>query len=1018
MSKTSKSKKLVNPASTDENWDDILSAEIAKNVPVSPVVNSTTPKSDKKLNEDEDDDDEEEEEKDSGASKKDKKKKKKKKPSEKSEGIAVNKPISATAQAILLQQQRVEAENARVRALQEEQDRIIREEEEREAAEEKAIEDEKERKRKAKQDKLTAQKQAGTYMTKAEKEKAKKSQARLDQMKASGLLDNVSAISSAGGNNEQTKIVYSSNNKNKKKTVGGVEKSTATTVEIETEEEEESVVVEVAEKIVELSIAASVKEEIGDVKVVVAAVVVEEEEDLDWENDDFEVNIVVPVAVKEAVGKVNHHLQQHVQYEEEEEEEEVDLIALERQEKEARDKKLGLERRKRDEELRLKREREENERAELDRQAREAAIKKEESRKRRTALEKTARDARSADNLRAAISCIMGHVDTGKTKLLDKIRNTNVQEGEAGGITQQIGATHFPRDTLILQTQCMQPSDPFDIRLPGLLVIDTPGHESFTNLRNRGSSLCDIAILVIDLMHGLEPQTIESINLLTRKNAPFIVALNKVDRLYGWKKLPDGPIRQALAQQDENCRLEFKDRTDRIVLQLNKLGLNAKLYWENDSLDDTVSLVPTSALSGEGVPDLLMNLIRFSQSRLEDRLKYMEFVQCTVLEVKIIEGLGPSIDVVLLNGTLREGDKIVISTLDGPQITTIRALLTPPPNREMRIKSEYIHHTSLQGAMGVKIVATDLQRAVAGTPLMVIYPEDDLDDVMEDVQSDLTKVTKLETDTKGVSVHASTLGALEALLQFLREECKPAIPVSTVSIGTIFKRDVIKANLMNEKKKPEYATILAFDVRVDPEAIEYAEECGVRIFTADIIYHLFDQFTAYMNELMEKRRAEALAIAVHPCILKIFPHHVFNKKDPIVLGVEVVEGTLKLHTPLHIPLLGLDVGRVASIENNHKEVQSAKKGANVAVKITNSDNPNMMYGRQFDHTSLLYSKISRDSIDALKEFFKDDITKEDLTLLVKLKKIFQISDSKPKKASSSSSPRKGGQNNADEDEDD
>ena len=230
----------------------------------------------------------------------------------------------------------------------------------------------------------------------------------------------------------------------------------------------------------------------------------------------------------------------------------------------------------------------------------------------------------------------------------------------------------------------MQKTRPFDIKIPGLLVIDTPGHESFTNLRNRGSSLCDIAILVIDLMHGLEQQTIESLNMLRRKKTPFVVALNKVDRCYGWKTMPDCPIQEALAVQDENCRLEFKDRAERVILQLNEQGLNAKLYWENDDPDDTISLVPTSAISGEGVPDLLAMLITNAQERQTEQLMYMEVLQCTVLEVKVIEGLGHTVDVVLVNGTLREGDTIVVSTMEGPVVTNIRALLTPPPNREMR----------------------------------------------------------------------------------------------------------------------------------------------------------------------------------------------------------------------------------------------------------------------------------------------------------------------------------------------
>ena len=347
-------------------------------------------------------------------------------------------------------------------------------------------------------------------------------------------------------------------------------------------------------------------------------------------------------------------------------------------------KMLGLERARREEEARLKREAEEQAAEEEERKAREARLKKELSRKKRLERETTAKAARTPDRLRSPICCIMGHVDTGKTKLLDKIRHTNVQEGEAGGITQQIGATKFPRETLAAQTAAMQATCPFDIRLPGLLMIDTPGHESFSNLRNRGSSLCDIAILVIDLMHGLEQQTIESLNMLLQKNTPFVVALNKVDRCYGWKTMPDCPIREALAAQDENCRAEFEDRSTRIMVQLSEKGVNSGLYW-NITDPDYVPLIPTSAISGEGVPDILMNLILRTQDGQTEKMMYCENLQCTVLEVKVVEGLGHTIDVVLVNGTLREGDTIVVSTLEGPVVSNIRALLTPPPNREMRL---------------------------------------------------------------------------------------------------------------------------------------------------------------------------------------------------------------------------------------------------------------------------------------------------------------------------------------------
>ena len=767
-------------------------------------------------------------------------------------------------------------------------------------------------------EKIEAQKAAGTYLTKAEKQRQAANQARLDALKAAGFeIGNKGAVVAEGG--EKSRIVYNKKKPNKKSTQARDEvQSTSPEPAMDTKELEKA------------------KEEESD------------EDDDDWE-----------AAADKKLDTLAANLSEKVKVASELAIEDLEDVEAMRKAEEL--KQRGIEFARREEEARLKREEEEKDREEMEQKEREAAARKQASRNARMARDETARKVRSPDNLRSPISCIMGHVDTGKTKLLDKIRNTNVQEGEAGGITQQIGATQFSRETLLTQVQCMQEKDSFDIDIPGLLVIDTPGHESFSNLRSRGSSLCDIAILVIDLMHGLEQQTIESINMLKSKRTPFIVALNKVDRCYNWKKMPDSPIREALAEQDENTLAEFKDRSSKAILQLNELGLNAKLYWENDDLGGTVSLVPTSAHSGEGVPDILRMLITLSQTRLREQLMFMDVLQCTVLEVKIIEGLGHTIDVILVNGSLREGDTIIVSTMDGPVVTTIRALLTPPPNREMRVKNEYIHHQSLQGAIGIKIVASgDINRAVAGTPVLVCQEGDDLEDVKEDVQSDLTRVMKaLETDQKGVIVHASTLGALEALLQFLREECQPPIPVSHINIGTIHKKDVMRANIQNERGQPEFATILAFDVKVDPEAAQMAEEDNVRIFTADIIYHLFDQFSAFMNKLTEERRQAATLVAVFPCVLKILPQHIFNKKDPIIMGVEVLEGSVRVGTPLVVPATGFtEVGRVIGIENNRKEVQFAKKGTSVSIKISNESEPNLMYGRQFDHTSPLYSKVT------------------------------------------------------------
>ena len=501
--------------------------------------------------------------------------------------------------------------------------------------------------------------------------------------------------------------------------------------------------------------------------------------------------------------------------------------------------------------------------------------------------------ARSKDNLRSPICCILGHVDTGKTKLLDKIRQTNVQEGEAGGITQQIGATYFPVDAIRQKTAVVNRDNSFDFKVPGLLVIDTPGHESFSNLRSRGSSLCNIAILVVDIMHGLEPQTLESMRLLRDRKTPFIVALNKIDRLYGWKKVDNNGFQESLALQNKGVQNEFAKRLADTKVAFAEQGFNSELFYENKSMAKFVSLVPTSAHTGEGIPDMLKLIIELTQERMVGSLMYLSEVQATVLEVKAIEGFGMTIDVILSNGILREGDRIVLCGVDGAITTNIRALLTPAPLKELRLKSAYVHNKEVKAALGVKISAPGLEGAIAGSRLMVVGPKDKEEDIEEEIESDLGALfSRVEKSGRGVTVQASTLGSLEALLDFLKVS---KIPVANVGIGPVYKRDVMNCGTMLEKNK-EYAVMLCFDVKVDKEAMQYAEEQGIKIFTADIIYHLFDAFTKHMEIIAEKKKEDSKLLAVFPCVLA--PVAVFNKTGPIVVGVDVVEGNLKLHTPI------------------------------------------------------------------------------------------------------------------------
>lgn len=341
--------------------------------------------------------------------------------------------------------------------------------------------------------------------------------------------------------------------------------------------------------------------------------------------------------------------------------------------------------------------------------------------------EAEAETKRTTDDLRAAVVCVLGHVDTGKTKILDKLRRTNVQDGEAGGITQQIGATNVPIENIKDNTKHLRNFAAFVFKLPGLLIIDTPGHESFSNLRSRGSSLCDIAILVVDIMHGLEPQTIESLNMLKSRKTPFVVALNKIDRLYDWNTMPRKDIRDIIQGQSVTTKQEFDKRVKEVVLQFAEQSMNAALFYDNPDPRTYISMVPTSAITGEGMGNLLMLIVEFSQKQLAKRLMYSETLQATVLEVKAISGLGTTIDIILINGKMREGDTMILAGTEGPIVTQIKALLMPQPMKELRVKNAYIEHKEIKAAQGVKIAAKELEKAIAGINLQVAQKPDEVD---------------------------------------------------------------------------------------------------------------------------------------------------------------------------------------------------------------------------------------------------------------------------------------------------
>ncbi|KAL3093232.1 hypothetical protein niasHT_022682 [Heterodera trifolii] len=607
-----------------------------------------------------------------------------------------------------------------------------------------------------------------------------------------------------------------------------------------------------------------------------------------------------------------------------------------------------------------------------------------------TKRKELANSKRSVSNLRSPVICVLGHVDTGKTKMLDTIRRSNVQEGEAGGITQQMGATRVPGQAIKERSKMVKNFCADSMQIPGFLIIDTPGHESFANMRSRGSSLCDFAILVVDIMHGLEPQTIESLKLLIKRQTPFVVALNKVDRLYGYESNPRKDIWQHLKSQPTNAQLEFKERFDKIVGEFSEQAINIALANKNVNFDEYISVVPTSAFHGDGIGNLMAHIVEQCQTRHAQRLAFSEELECIVMEVRSLPGLGTTIDVILINGTLRVNDIMVLTGSDGPIATPIRDLLMPQPLKEIRVKNDYEHYKEIGGAQGVKILAKGLEKAIAGLPLYVATTEEELEVLKEDAEVQLKHaLMAIKKKSEGVYVQASTLGSLEALLEFLKAQ---KIPYSNVNIGPVHKKDVQRAAAMLEHNV-EYACILAFDVPVDREVQMLADKEGVRIFQANIIYHLEDSFLNFRKELALKQRRENEHLAIFPCKLRIMPQHVFKSRDPIVCGVSVEAGQLKKGTPIAAKTKDevILLGTVSSIERNHEQIDIAKAGDEICIKIENTtgDAPRL-YGRHFNHEDILISRISRESIDVCKNYFRDDLTKTDWALMIQLKKILQI----------------------------
>ena len=549
--------------------------------------------------------------------------------------------------------------------------------------------------------------------------------------------------------------------------------------------------------------------------------------------------------------------------------------------------------------------------------------------------------------LRQPIVAVLGHVDHGKTSLLDYVRGTTVVKREAGAITQHIGATEVPFETV--SKICGPLLKEGSTTLPGLLFIDTPGHHSFTTLRSRGGALADLAVLVVDITEGFKPQTIESINILKQQQTPFILALNKIDKLPSWRSR-QGSFLANSANQSSIAKQNFQTRMYEIIGELGTHGFDSAIFSEIQDFQKTIALIPTSVKeTGEGVPELFMILMGLAQRYLRNRLLLGEgSSEGTVLEIKEEKGLGKTMGVIIYNGILQSSDTLIIGAEPEPIVTRVRTLLRPKPLDEIRDPRQQFDSVKTVGAAaGLKVVSPDIEGVVAGDPFYSASSEEEIDEALDRLADSMQ--ANVSCTDEGVVIRADAIGSLEALAY---ELSAANIPIVKASVGDVSKRDVVTADPSDE----EYRAILAFNVKVHPDAKNELFEAGVKLFESDIVYRLLEDYEEWKAQIKEKQAQHLREDFAHPGKFEILEGHTFRTRDPAVVGVRVLGGRIALNQGV----LRDDnqvVGRIQSLRSGDQTLKEALQGDEVAVAITN-----VTVGRQISEADVLYIEMDERAI--------------------------------------------------------
>ena len=573
--------------------------------------------------------------------------------------------------------------------------------------------------------------------------------------------------------------------------------------------------------------------------------------------------------------------------------------------------------------------------------------------------------------IRSPIVSVLGHVDHGKTTLLDYIRGSTIADKEAGGITQHIGATEIPNDTI--EDICGNFISKLAIKdlIPGLFFIDTPGHAAFTSLRKRGGALADLAVLIVDINDGFKPQTFEALNILKMYKTPFIVVANKIDMIFGWESHENASFKESFNQQAQSVKQELENKVYEIVGTLYKEGFQSERFDRVSNFASQISIIPISAKSGEGIIEVLAMLLGLAQEYLTEQLEIHEDAPAkgTVLEIKEETGLGMTIDAIIYDGVLRTNDELALMSSSNEVLTTnIRSILRPLPLEEMRdSKKKFKKVDEVVAAAGIKIAAPNLDDVVSGSPLRVVNEEED---VKEEILKEIEDIT-IDTEDEGILVKADTLGSLEAIVKLLKEL---NIPIRSADIGDVNRRDIINSSIALEEDDA-HGAIIAFNVGVHPNSLEDLNKSDVHLFEGDVIYQIIEEYEEWIKEKEEAKKKAFYDAIVKPAKFMVLPKLILRQSKPAIVGIESLSGTLKQGQKL-VNKNGEIVGSIASMEDKGETLPDITRGQRVAMAIKDA-----IVGKHFDEGDELFVDVPEKHYKFIEREFKDKLTEDEFETL-------------------------------------